>query len=72
MAAGERDGRVVVLAVDGGFHMDAEHWAADMTREHELVIGGRIVSRCTARELRVDPERIVRDLIALGVRRLCA
>ena len=66
------DGRVVVLEVDGAFHMDAEHWAADMARERELVIGGRIVLRCTARELRDDPERIVRDLIALGVTRLYA
>jgi hypothetical protein len=66
------DGRVVVLEVDGAFHMEAEHWAADMARERELVIGGRIVIRCTARELRDDPEQIVRDLIALGVTRLYA
>jgi very-short-patch-repair endonuclease len=63
---------VVVLEVDGAFHMDAENWAADMARERELVTGGRIVIRCTARELRDDPERIVRDLVALGVRRLSA
>lgn len=27
------DGRVVVLEVDGGFHMHAEHWSADIERE---------------------------------------
>ena len=43
-----------------------------MARERELVIDGRIVIRCTARELRDEPERIVRDLIALGVARLYA
>jgi hypothetical protein len=66
------DGRVVVLEVDGAFHMDESHWAADMARERDLVIGGRVVIRCTARELRDHPDRIVRDLIALGVTRLYA
>ncbi|CAN5583886.1 hypothetical protein BH10ACT10_BH10ACT10_15710 [soil metagenome] len=66
------DGRVLVLEVDGAFHMDVDHWAADMARERELVIGGRIVVRCTARELRDHPTRIVRDLLALGVTRLSA
>ena len=66
------DGRVVVPEVDGALHMDVEHWAADMARERELVIGGRIVLRCTAREQRENPSRIVRDLIALGVTRLYA
>jgi very-short-patch-repair endonuclease len=63
---------VVVLEVDGAFHMDESHWAADMARERDLVIGGRVVIRCTARELRDHPDRIVRDLIALGVTRLYA
>jgi very-short-patch-repair endonuclease len=65
------DGRVVVLEVDGLPH-GCRELGRDMARERELVIGGRIVIRCTARGLRDDPERIVRDLIALGVRRLSA
>lgn len=61
------DGRVVVLEVDGGFHMAVGHWSADIERHRQLVAAGVIVVRCTAIELREHPERIVRDLRALGV-----
>jgi hypothetical protein len=61
------DGRVVVLEVDGGFHMRVEHWSADIERERQLVATGVIVVRCTALELREHPERVARDLRALGV-----
>lgn len=61
------DGRVVVLEVDGGFHMEVEHWAADMPRERGLVVDGSIVLRCTTFELRRDPAAIARDLRAVGV-----
>ena len=61
------DGRIVVLEVDGGFHMTSEHWGADIERERQLIATGVIVVRCTAVELREHPERVVRDLRALGV-----
>ncbi|QWF20715.1 hypothetical protein KM427_17290 [Nocardioides sp. LMS-CY] len=61
------DGRVVVLEVDGGFHMHVEHWSADIERERQLIATGLIVIRCSAIELREHPERIVRDLRRLGV-----
>lgn len=61
------DGRVVVLEVDGGFHMEVEHWSADIERERQLVATGVIVVRCTALELRQHPQRVARDLHALGV-----
>lgn len=61
------DGRVVVLEIDGGFHMTVEHWSADIERHRQLVATGAIVVRCTAIEVRDHPERIVRDLRALGV-----
>lgn len=61
------DGRVLVLEVDGGFHMSAEHWGADIERERQLVATGVTVVRCTAIQVRENPERIVRDLIRLGV-----
>ncbi|GAA4752134.1 hypothetical protein GCM10023350_41740 [Nocardioides endophyticus] len=60
-------GQVVVLEVDGGFHMRVEHWSADIERERQLVATGVTVIRCTALELREHPERIARDLRALGV-----
>ncbi len=61
------DGRIVVLEVDGGIHMEVETWWSDMARERDLVIDGRIVLRCSNVEIRQDPGRIVRDLVALGV-----
>lgn len=47
--------------------MQVEHWSADIERERQLVATGIIVVRCTALELRQHPERIARDLRALGV-----
>ncbi|WP_051551254.1 hypothetical protein [Nocardioides sp. URHA0020] len=61
------DGRLVALEVDGGFHMQVEHWGADIERERQLVATGVVVLRCTALELRERPDRIARDLRALGV-----
>ena len=61
------NGRVVVLEIDGAFHMEAEHWAADMTRERGLVIDGSTVLRCSSIELRRSPGAIARDLRAVGV-----
>ncbi len=51
------DGRVVVLEVDGGFHMEVEHWEGDIARERDLVTTGAIVLRCTDRELTDAPGR---------------
>jgi len=61
------DGRTPVLEVDGGFHMEAEHWEDDLARQRALAATDRIIVRCTARELRDEPERVARDLLALGV-----
>lgn len=61
------DGRTLVLEVDGGFHMEAEHWEDDLARQRALAATDRIIVRCTPRELRDEPERVARDLLALGV-----
>jgi hypothetical protein len=61
------DGRVVVLEVDGSFHMDVGHWSDDLERERDLVAGGAIVLRCTARQLREDDGAVARDLRRVGV-----
>lgn len=61
------DGRVVVLEVDGSFHMEVEHWSDDIERERALVATGAIVLRCTSLELRDSPERVARDLRRVGV-----
>lgn len=61
------DGRVLVLEVDGAFHRDAENWEDDIARQRALTSPQRMVVRCTARELRDEPERVARDLHLLGV-----
>jgi hypothetical protein len=61
-------GEVVVLEIDGAHHMDVAHWQADMRRERGIVISRRWVLRATALEVRLEPQMIVADLKAIGVR----
>lgn len=61
------DGTVVVLEIDGSFHLQTENWWRDMQRERGLVIDKARVLRCSTFELRADPGRIVADLRAIGV-----
>jgi hypothetical protein len=63
------NGHVVILEIDGGFHMDVEHWEDDLARQRRISGPGRTVVRCTSRELRDDDEQVGRDLLALGVPR---
>ncbi len=63
------NGIVLVLEIDGGFHMDVEHWEDDLARQRRLVGPDRVVVRCTARELRDEVETVVDDLVALGLPR---
>jgi hypothetical protein len=60
-------GQVVMLEIDGGFHMEVEHWEDDIVRERDLVTTGAIVLRCTARELDTDSRRVAASLRAVGV-----
>ncbi|ANH38396.1 hypothetical protein I601_1967 [Nocardioides dokdonensis FR1436] len=62
-------GGVLVLEIDGAFHMHAENWEDDIARERSLVSTDRIVVRCTARELREEAYRVAHDLLRLGVLR---
>lgn len=62
-------GRTLVLEVDGGFHMEVEHWEDDLARMRSLTSTDRTVVRCTSRELRDEPQTVARDLQALGVPR---
>lgn len=61
------DGRIVVLEIDGSFHMRTEHWVRDMKRERGVVISGRTVLRCSSIEVRLEPDDIMADLIEIGV-----
>lgn len=62
-------GMVLVLEIDGAFHMETEHWEDDIARQRGLANPNRIVVRCTGRELRDEPQLVLRDLERLGVRR---
>lgn len=66
------DGRVLVMEVDGAFHMDVEHWEDDIQRQRGLTTPGRVVVRCTSREVRDEPFQLAADLRALGLGALCA
>ena len=61
------DGRVLVLEIDGSFHMRSDHWWRDMRRERAIVLTGRAVLRCASVELRLDPSGIIDDLRQFGV-----
>jgi hypothetical protein len=63
------DGRTLVLEVDGAFHMDVESWEDDLARQRTLSRRDVLIVRCTARELRSEPDRVLADLVRLG---LCA
>jgi hypothetical protein len=66
------DGRVLVLEVDGAFHMEVEHWEDDIQRQRALTTPGRLIVRGTAREVRDEPFLLAADLRALGLGALCA
>ena len=63
------DGRILVLEVDGAFHMEAQQWEDDLARQRALSGSDRLIVRCTARELRDEPGKVARDLTRLGVPR---
>lgn len=63
------DGTIVVLEIDGSFHLRTEHWWNDMKRERSVVVSGRRVLRCSSIEIRLDPSDVLEDLVSVGVPR---
>lgn len=63
------DGRVVVLEVDGSFHLRVDHWWRDMRRERAVVLSTSTVLRCASVELRLEPLSVTDDLRRAGVPR---
>ena len=61
------DGSVVLLEIDGAFHIEVRAASADKRRARRLAGPGRIQVACTADELRREAHEVARDLIALGV-----
>jgi hypothetical protein len=58
-------GRVLVLEIDGAFHLDVLDAGADARRSRRLTSAQRTVVRCTAYELRHEPDEVAADLAAL-------
>jgi hypothetical protein len=61
------DGRVVVLEIDGSFHLQVGSWWRDMKRERAVVLSRSTVLRCSSIELRLEPWEVVADLRRAGV-----
>ncbi|HYF72687.1 MAG TPA: hypothetical protein VD864_07685 [Nocardioides sp.] len=61
------DGRTLVLEVDGSFHTEAAQWHDDLRRSRRITSADRIVVRCSAYEVRHEPEAVAADHIALGL-----
>jgi hypothetical protein len=61
------DGRVVVLEIDGSFHLQVGNWWRDMKRERAVVLSSSTVLRCASIELRLEPEAVLADLRQAGV-----
>ncbi|WP_134738214.1 hypothetical protein [Nocardioides sp. 503] len=61
------DGSVLVLEVDGSFHMEALEWRADLRRARRITTPTRTILRCSAFELRHEPAEVALDLVALGL-----
>lgn len=60
-----RDGRRVVVEVDGALHLAPRRWWDDQLRQNELVIAGSLVLRFPSVALRTDPELVADQLAAL-------
>ena len=61
------DGRLLILEIDGGFHLAIQHYDEDMKRQRKLITRQATVLRCGAAELREDPGSVAQDLFAMGV-----
>lgn len=56
------DGTALAVEVDGRHHAAHEQWTADLSRQNEVVIGGRAVLRFDSLSVRTDEARVVDQL----------
>ncbi len=61
------DGTVIILEIDGSFHLRTDNWWRDMKRERKIVIRGPKVLRCSTIEARLEFADIAYDLREIGV-----
>jgi hypothetical protein len=61
------DGRVLVLEVDGAFHLDVLQSMEDHRRSRRIISASRMIVRCSSYEVRFEAAELAADLIALGL-----
>ena len=65
-----RDGRIVVVEVDGALHLAPSRWWDDQLRRNELMLGDALVLRFPSIVVRTEPALVVAQLRrALELRR---
>jgi hypothetical protein len=57
-----RDGRLVVVEVDGALHLSPKQWWSDQHRQNELVLGEAMILRFPSFVIRTDEVAVVRQL----------
>jgi very-short-patch-repair endonuclease len=57
-----RDGRLVVVEVDGALHLSQKRWWDDQLRQNELVLADAVVLRYPSAVVRTQPELVVAQL----------
>jgi hypothetical protein len=62
------DGTLLVLEADGAGHLDTQTWWDDQLRQNDVVIDGAVVLRFPGVVLRLDRQRVVAQLRAIGRR----
>ena len=53
------EGQVLVLEVDGGFHMEFGQYTSDMRRQRRITTSERMVVRCSSYEIRHEPDEVM-------------
>ena len=57
-----RDGRLVVVEVDGALHLAPKRWWDDQLRQNELALAGALVLRCPSVVVRTEAELVASQL----------
>jgi len=57
-----RDGKLVVVEVDGAMHTEVPNWWADQSRQNDLALGDAMVLRFPSVIVRTDAPEVVRQL----------
>jgi hypothetical protein len=57
-----RDGRLVVVEIDGALHLAVDRWWRDQLRQNELAVADALVLRYPSVVVRTEPELVARQL----------